>query len=347
MKARIITSMGALALILSANQGLAQSSQDNDQRMQRQDRSVTQPQQEPGTQPNAQRRVRQIPETGGQSQQNAQQPSASQQQNGQQPSTSTQQNAQQPSSSTQQNAQQPSSTQRNAQQPAQRSAPSAAQQPSTQQNAQQPSTQQNAQQPAQQSAPSTAQSPQQGRQGAVALNAQQQTEVSRAVASLNVRPVTNVNFSLSVGVAVPSRISLRPLPSSIVTIVPQYRGYNFIVVERQIVIIEPRTRHIVALLPYDGSSARAQAQPSRAAKFTEQQRSVIRKGLGSNARATTGRGSSRVIVGEEVPTTIELQEFPETIYRDVPTVREYRYYTRDRDVIVVDPAERRVIEVIE
>jgi hypothetical protein len=64
--------------------------------------------------------------------------------------------------------------------------------------------------------------------------------------------------------------------------------------------------------------------------------------------ATTGSGTSRrIVVEDEVPAGVELEEFSETVVREVPSVRSYRYYRNDDDIVVVDPGSRRVIEVIE
>jgi hypothetical protein len=107
----------------------------------------------------------------------------------------------------------------------------------------------------------------------------------------------------------------------------------------------------VTTVAYEPSPARAQA-PARnrsAAKFTDEQRSAIRKSVPAQPRTSmrATRERTRVVVGEEVPSSVELESFPETVYREVPTVREYRYYRDDANVIVVDPGERRIIDVIE
>ena len=87
--------------------------------------------------------------------------------------------------------------------------------------------------------------------------------------------------------------------------------------------------------------------PATPETFTEEQRDIIRKRASTlRSTATTGSSPSRIVVEEEVPATIELQEFPAEIVTEVPTVRSYRYFRQDNDVIVVDPAQRRVIEVI-
>ena len=178
----------------------------------------------------------------------------------------------------------------------------------------------------------------------VNINETQRTKISAAFSSINARPV-KVNFKVAVGVAVPRTVVLHTVPSTIVEIAPQFRGYSYFATGEEIVIVEPRRKTVVAVLPA-GGTARAQAPASNRTSFSDEQREVIRK-RASTLRSTATTGSaSRIVVEEEVPATIELQEFPVEIVTEVPTVREYRYFRQDNDVIVVDPGRRRVIEVI-
>jgi hypothetical protein len=52
-----------------------------------------------------------------------------------------------------------------------------------------------------------------------------------------------------VGTAVPRRIKLAPVPSTIVEIQPAWRGYEYFLVGDEIVIVNPRTMEIVAVVP--------------------------------------------------------------------------------------------------
>ena len=61
--------------------------------------------------------------------------------------------------------------------------------------------------------------------------------------------VGHVDFSIRVGVRVPHTVHVYPLPIEIVEIVPQYRGYDYIVVGDEMLIIDPITLEIVAVLP--------------------------------------------------------------------------------------------------
>jgi Protein of unknown function (DUF1236) len=169
---------------------------------------------------------------------------------------------------------------------------------------------------------------------------------------LNVQPVTNVNFSLSVGTAVPRDVRLQPLPPDVVELVPQYRGYNFFVVRDEIVIVEPSTYQIVTVLPRSGGATAVAPAPSRSrVSVTDKDREIVRKHVRAapTERRTTGSASTRVEIrrGERLPESVEVEEFPETVYREAPALREYRYIHRENRTYLVDPGERRVIEEID
>ena len=73
-----------------------------------------------------------------------------------------------------------------------------------------------------------------------------------------------VNFSVSIGARVPRSVQVVTLPDEIVRIVPQYRGFDYFVISYrtkdigggdymlvwdQLVIIDPQTLEIVAIIP--------------------------------------------------------------------------------------------------
>lgn len=88
-----------------------------------------------------------------------------------------------------------------------------------------------------------------GQAGAGAkLSTEQRTRISTVIRQQNIRPATNVNFSISVGTHVPRNVGFHPLPAEIVTIYPDWRGYEMFLVGNQIVVVNPRTLEIVAVL---------------------------------------------------------------------------------------------------
>lgn len=89
-----------------------------------------------------------------------------------------------------------------------------------------------------------------GQAGASAkLTSEQRTKITTVIHKQNVKPVTKVNFSISVGTHVPRTVTFHPVPTEIVTIYPSWRGYEFFLVRDEIVIVNPRTLEIVAVLP--------------------------------------------------------------------------------------------------
>jgi hypothetical protein len=88
-----------------------------------------------------------------------------------------------------------------------------------------------------------------GQAGAGAkLTTEQRTRITTVIRDLHVAPVNNVNFAISIGTRVPREVGFHPLPAQIVTIYPEWRGYEFFLVRDQIVVVDPRTLEIVAVL---------------------------------------------------------------------------------------------------
>jgi Protein of unknown function (DUF1236) len=127
-------------------------------------------------------------------------------------------------------------------------------------------------------------------------------------------------------------------------------------VKDEIVIVEPQSYKIVATLPYSGSTAAAAPQRERTkSSFSDRDREVIRKHSRSDVRQdrrtegrTTGSATrSEIRIGDRLPESVEIDAFPDTAFRDAPTLREYRYINRENRTYIIEPRERRVIEEIE
>lgn len=88
-----------------------------------------------------------------------------------------------------------------------------------------------------------------GQAGAGAkLSSEQRTKITTVIKEQHIAPVSHVNFSISVGTRVPRDVSFHPLPAEVVSIYPEWRGYEFILVGDQLVVIDPRSLEIVAVL---------------------------------------------------------------------------------------------------
>jgi Protein of unknown function (DUF1236) len=80
------------------------------------------------------------------------------------------------------------------------------------------------------------------------LSGEQRTKITSVFRDQRVEPLNNVNFSIAIGSRVPRDISFHPLPAEVVTIYPEWSGYEFVRVRDQILVINPRTLEIVAVL---------------------------------------------------------------------------------------------------
>ena len=81
----------------------------------------------------------------------------------------------------------------------------------------------------------------------------------------------------------------------------------------------------------------------------EQQRTVLRGNVKRRPQAaTSGSGdTARVAVGGAVAPGVTLERFPEIVYDEAPTLRTLQYYATERDIVIVEPTQRRVVAVIE
>jgi hypothetical protein len=83
--------------------------------------------------------------------------------------------------------------------------------------------------------------------GSVKLSSEQRTKITTVIKQQKVEP-THLNVSVRVGTRVPDSVRFHPLPVKVVNVYPEWRGYDYILVDEQIVVIDPRTHEIVAVL---------------------------------------------------------------------------------------------------
>src|SRR5882724_6430405 len=88
-----------------------------------------------------------------------------------------------------------------------------------------------------------------GQAGAAAkLSTEQRTRITTVIRDQHVAPLNNVNFSIAIGARIPREVTFHRLPAEIVSIYPEWRGYEYILVRDQILVVDPRTFEVVAIL---------------------------------------------------------------------------------------------------
>lgn len=76
---------------------------------------------------------------------------------------------------------------------------------------------------------------------------QNKTVIEKNITRTDVRLPAGI--SIAVGVALPATIAYMPVPAAILAVVPEFEGYDYIVVNGQILFVDPATYEIVYVMP--------------------------------------------------------------------------------------------------
>ena len=104
-----------------------------------------------------------------------------------------------------------------------------------------PTPQTTGQGPSQSPKPGTAPEP-------AALSTEQHVKIRETLRGEKVEHLNNVQFSITVGEAIPRTVHLYRFPVSVMTYAPQYRDYEYFMVGDEILVVDPRTLRIVAVI---------------------------------------------------------------------------------------------------
>ena len=83
--------------------------------------------------------------------------------------------------------------------------------------------------------------------GSARLPTEQRSKITTIIKQHKVEPA-RLNVTVSVGTRVPGSVRFYPLPVEVFVVYPEWRGYDYILVGDQILVIDPRTHQIVAIL---------------------------------------------------------------------------------------------------
>jgi Protein of unknown function (DUF1236) len=83
----------------------------------------------------------------------------------------------------------------------------------------------------------------------VSLTTEQRTKIRETVfKGSNAPRVSNVDFSIKEGTVVPRTVHIIEVPELIVDIHPEWRGFRYFIVNEELIIVEPDTLRIVAVI---------------------------------------------------------------------------------------------------
>src|SRR5204863_8804109 len=126
----------------------------------------------------------------------------------------------------------------------------------------------------------------------VQLSEQQCTNVHGTILKeSNVNRATNVNVSINVGTRVPRSVRLAALPAAVLSVVPQYRSYQYFVANDQICIVDPNSYEIIEVISGPGRTAGVDNRGGMARLvLTEEEKTIILREVGTDGGSTMGLG---------------------------------------------------------
>jgi hypothetical protein len=177
-----------------------------------------------------------------------------------------------------------------------------------------------------------------GTSSSVSVNDDQRRQIADRLRRDRTASNENINIRVNVGERLPPRVRPRPLPSEIVRIVPQYRDYEYTVINDEIAIVDPRTREVVDIIDESGSAGGSRVTSRRdRVVITREQRDMLKE----VARRTVGSTSS------SDSSCLQLQAVPEELTRSNPELSQYRYLAIGDEVVLVDPRQQKIVQVID
>ncbi len=82
---------------------------------------------------------------------------------------------------------------------------------------------------------------------ALGLSVAQKQTIYQSVSNTRKNNAAPEGFRVSVGARVPDGIELSPVPDTLASLMPQTRGYEVAMIERQVVLVDPKTKQIVVV----------------------------------------------------------------------------------------------------
>ena len=155
---------------------------------------------------------------------------------------------------------------------------------------------------------------------------------------------SRLNININVGTAFPRSVRLHTLPVTLVSTIPAYRGYSYVVLEDDtICVVDPRTYVIVDVIDARGGGMRAERSGGAQLTLNQEDMRFIYRAVPKDRTANV---RVRLALGAEVPRDVELYDFPAEVVERVPDIRRYRYVVVEDEIVIVDPTDYNVALVV-
>lgn len=94
--------------------------------------------------------------------------------------------------------------------------------------------------------------------------------------------------------------------------------------------------------------------PNRSITLTAQQGYIIRENVipggaentNKSSEATTGSSGDTLKIGGKAPSSAALKDFPDLVQQKVPAVKTYKYLIADNRVVIVNPKDNTIADIL-
>lgn len=157
----------------------------------------------------------------------------------------------------------------------------------------------------------------------------------------------NLDVQVNVGTRLPRGVQARRLPPNIVRIMPQYRDYEYTVINNRVAIIDPRRREVVDILDDGPGYSRADAYGRDRVVISDDTRRRLRELVRSSSTTVGSTAPWAGGGGTSASNCLSLQPVPEELARYHPELANYRYLAIGDEVVLVDPQQQKIVQVID
>lgn len=171
-----------------------------------------------------------------------------------------------------------------------------------------------------------------------------------------VRELRNVGIDISIGRSLPRDWEYYTLPEAVIAIVPEYRDYRYVFVDGEYVIVDPDSYEVVTVISTSGgrtfaggggatrsgrSGTTGSGCPSDLSLSDDDKDYLLRSVQMRNVDV------GDVAIGMDVPKSVELQAFPDSVIKRVAGLQSCRYFVADDKIAIVDPGQHEVVILVE
>jgi hypothetical protein len=105
---------------------------------------------------------------------------------------------------------------------------------------------------------------------------------------------------------------------------------------------------LMVYAPMIGAQAPSPGAPAATptVNLTVEQRHVIKE-LVKDMKIDRASGDMQLTVGGAVPASVQKHQFPQEVFQKVPQVRAHEFFLKDNRVVVVNPRDNTIADVIE